>query len=133
MVGTYVAYWAASWLTNVYGEVFIDNEIFFTIGILALVNVVILGAFRLYNHLWEYASLEEALQIVLAVVLATLTGAAFLWIIGVRLPIRVFAGACILLVFLIGGSRMIYRVSRRRPLSTRFYNRKSCKRAPCGL
>ena len=119
MVGTYVAYWAASWLTNVYGEVFIDNEIFFTIGILALVNVVILGAFRLYNHLWEYASLEEALQIVLAVVLATLTGAAFLWIIGVRLPIRVFAGACILLVFLIGGSRMIYRVSRRRPGTAR--------------
>ena len=98
---------------------FVDNEIFFTLGILALVNVVILGAFRLYNHLWEYASLEEALQIVLSVVLSTLTGAAFLWIINVRLPIRVFAGACILLIFLIGGSRMIYRVSRRRPGTAR--------------
>ncbi|MDO4532157.1 MAG: nucleoside-diphosphate sugar epimerase/dehydratase [Coriobacteriia bacterium] len=119
MVSTFIAYWAASWLTNVYGEVFIDNEIFFTLGILALINIVILGAFRLYNHLWEYASLEEALQIVLAVVLATLTGAAFLWIINVRLPIRVFAGACILLVFLIGGSRMIYRITRRKPGTAR--------------
>ena len=119
MVSTFVAYWAASWLTNVYGEVFIDNEIFFTLGILALINIVILGAFRLYNHLWEYASLEEALQIVLAVVLATLTGAAFLWIINYRLPIRVFAGACILLVFLIGGSRMIYRLTRRKPGTAR--------------
>ena len=119
MVSTFVAYWAASWLTNVYGEVFVDNEIFFTLGILALINIVILGAFRLYNHLWEYASLEEALQIVLAVVLATLTGAAFLWIINYRLPIRVFAGACILLVFLIGGSRMIYRLTRRKPGTAR--------------
>lgn len=119
MVSTFIAYWAASWLTNVYGEVFIDNEIFFTLGILALINIVILGAFRLYNHLWEYASLEEALQIVLAVVLATLTGAAFLWIINVRLPIRVFAGACILLVFLIGGSRMVYRITRRKPGTAR--------------
>ena len=119
MASTFIAYWAASWLTNVYDEVFIDNEIFFTIGILALINVVILGAFRLYNHLWEYASLEEALQIALSVVLSTLTGAAFLWIIGVRLPIRVFAGACILLVFLVGGSRMVYRVSRRRPGTAR--------------
>lgn len=110
-----MAYWAASWLTNVYDEVFIDNEIFFTIGILALINVVILGAFRLYNHLWEYASLEETLQIVLSVVLATLTGAAFLWIIDVRLPIRVFAGACILLIFLVGGTRLIYRARRRKP------------------
>ena len=119
MISTFVAYWAASWLTNVYDEVFIDNEIFFTLGILALINIVILGAFRLYNHLWEYASLEEALQIVLAVVLATLTGAAFLWIINYRLPIRVFAGACILLVFLIGGSRMIYRLTRRKPGTAR--------------
>ena len=119
MASTYIAYWAASWLTNVYGEVFVDNEIFFTIGILALINIVILASFRLYNHLWEYASLEEAMQIVLSVVLSTLTGAAFLWIINVRLPIRVFAGACILLVFLIGGSRMIYRITRRKPGTAR--------------
>ena len=119
MASTYIAYWAASWLTNVYDEVFIDNEIFFTIGILALVNIVILASFRLYNHLWEYASLEEAMQIVLSVVLSTLTGAAFLWIIDVRLPIRVFAGACILLVFLVGGSRMVFRVTRRKPGTAR--------------
>ena len=113
MVGTYVAYFLASWLTNVYHEVFVDNEIFFTIGILALINVVIMGAFRLYNHLWEYASLEEALQIMLALALSTLTGAAFLWIIGVRLPIRVYFGACIILVFLAGGVRMLYRLVHR--------------------
>ncbi len=113
MVSTYVAYWAASWLTNVYGEVFVDNEIFFTLGILALVNVVILGAFHLYNHLWEYASIGEAFQIALSVILSTLTGAAFLWIIDVRLPIRVFVGACILLIFFVGGSRLAFRVSRR--------------------
>lgn len=90
IVATYAAYWLASLLTDVEGEVFVNNEIYFMLGILALINVAVLGLFHLYNNLWEYASVDEAIQIVLAVVLSTLVGAVFLWIIDVRLPIRVF-------------------------------------------
>ena len=68
------------------------------------------------------------MQIVLAVVLATLTGAAFLWIIDVRLPIRVYVGACILLIFLVGGSRMVFRAKRRRPGTPRGMERLHEKR-----
>ena len=114
IVATYVAYWLASMLTNVYDEVFTSNEIFFILGILAVVNVVMMGAFRLYNNLWEYASVDEAIQVVFSVVLSTLVGAVFLWIIDVRLPIRVFIGSAILLVFIMGAYRMVWRLMRSR-------------------
>ncbi len=114
IIATYVAYWLASMLTNVYDEVFVSNEIFFILGILAVINVAMMGAFRLYNNLWEYASVDEAIQVVFSVVLSTLVGAVFLWIIDVRLPIRVFIGSAILLVFIMGAYRMVWRIMRRR-------------------
>ncbi len=114
IAATYAAYWLASLLTDVVGEVFHTNEIYFMLGILALINVFVLGVFRLYNNLWEYASVDEAIQIVLSVALSTLIGAVFLWIIDVRLPIRVFFVALFLLIFFCGGIRMVYRVARRK-------------------
>ena len=72
IVATYVAYWLASVLTDVRGFVFVNNEIYFMLGILALINVGVLAAFHLYNNLWEYASIDEALQIVFAILLSTL-------------------------------------------------------------
>ena len=114
IVATYAAYWLASLLTDVEGEVFVNNEIYFMLGILALINVALLGLFHLYNNLWEYASVDEAIQIVLAVVLSTLVGAVFLWIIDVRLPIRVFFVSCFMLIFFMGGIRLIFRVMRQK-------------------
>ena len=114
IIATYVAYWLASHLTDVYDFVFSNNEIFFSFGILALINVGVLALFKLYNNLWEYASVDEALQLVLVIALGTLIGAVFLWIIDVRLPIRVFFVATFILIFLIGGVRLIYRVIPRK-------------------
>lgn len=112
VAATYIAYWLASVLTDVQHLVFYDNEIFFMLGILALINIAFMAAFHLYNALWEYASIDEALQIVLSVLISTLLGAVFLWVIHVRLPIRVFITAAILLVLLAGGYRMLWRVLR---------------------
>ena len=115
IVATYVAYWLASVLTDVRGFVFVNNEIYFMLGILALINVAVLGLFRLYNNLWEYASVDEAIQIMLAVVLSTLIGAVFLWIIDVRLAHpRVLSSRAILLIFFMGGIRLVFRVMRQK-------------------
>ena len=114
IVATYISYWLASILTNVKGEVFVNNEIYFVLGILACINVLVLAAFRLYNNLWEYASIDEVVQIVGATVLGTLGGAAFLWIIDTRLPIRVFVVSCFLLIFFMGGMRFIFRYMRQK-------------------
>ena len=109
IAATYLAYLCASILTSVLDEVFINNEIYFVLGILALLNVVLMAAFHLYNNLWEYASIDEAVQIALSLLLSTLGGAAFLWVIDVRLPIRVFFVSWLLLVAFCGGSRGFFR------------------------
>ena len=114
IIATYMSYWLASILTNVKGEVFVNNEIYFVLGILAFINVVVLATFRLYNNLWEYASIDEVIQIVGATVLGTLGGAVFLWIIGTRLPIRVFVVSCFLLIFFMGGIRFVFRFMRQK-------------------
>lgn len=114
IIATYLSYWLASILTNVKGEVFVNNEIYFVLGILAFINVVVLATFRLYNNLWEYASIDEVIQIVGATVLGTLGGAVFLWIIGTRLPIRVFVVSCFLLIFFMGGIRFVFRFMRQK-------------------
>ncbi|WP_165174027.1 nucleoside-diphosphate sugar epimerase/dehydratase [Adlercreutzia sp. ZJ242] len=118
VASTYVAYWLASLLTNVYDEVFVNTEIFFILGILALINVGVLAGFRLYNNLWEYAGIDELLQIVLSMFVSTLLGAVFLWLADVRLPIRVFVSSGILLVLFVGGVRMLWRIvkSKKRQL-----------------
>lgn len=114
IIATYLSYWLASILTNVKGEVFVNNEIYFVLGILAFINVVVLATFRLYNNLWEYASIDEVVQIIGATVLGTLGGAVFLWIIGTRLPIRVFVVSCFLLIFFMGGIRFVFRFMRQK-------------------
>ena len=114
IIATYLSYWLASILTNVKGEVFVNNEIYFVLGILAFINVVVLATFRLYNNLCEYASIDEVIQIVGATVLGTLGGAVFLWIIGTRLPIRVFVVSCFLLIFFMGGIRFVFRFMRQK-------------------
>ena len=114
IIATYLSYWLASILTNVKGEVFVNNEIYFVLGILAFINVVVLATFRLYNNLWEYASIDEVIQIVGATVLGTLGGAVFLWIVGTRLPIRVFVVSCFLLIFFMGGIRFVFRFMRQK-------------------
>ena len=114
IIATYLSYWLASILTNVKGEVFVNNEIYFVLGILAFINVVVLATFRLYNNLWEYASIDEVIQIIGATVLGTLGGAVFLWIIGTRLPIRVFVVSCFLLIFFMGGIRFVFRFMRQK-------------------
>ncbi len=127
VVDTYVAYFLASWMTNVYGEVFTSTDVLFAIGILAIVNVLVFAAFHLYNSLWEYASVNEAMQIILAVAIATFLGGTLQFAIGIeRLPIRVYFTAFVLLVLLLGASRMVFRVHHNHKHRFRSADRKAC-------
>ena len=110
VAATYLAYFLSSLLTNVLDEVFTSHEIYFVIGVLALINIMVLALFRLYNNLWEYASIDEAVQIMLALMLSTLGGAVVLWAIGDRLPIRVSFAAWLMLTLFCGGVRALFRV-----------------------
>lgn len=119
IVATFLAYFLASVLTEQVGEVFATHEIYFLLGVAVVVNLVTYAIFRLYNSLWEYASIDEVLRIVMAVGLGTLVSAVILWILGEWIPIRVYFVAMFLMIFFVGGSRMLFRFARSKRHSFR--------------
>ncbi|MDY2626289.1 MAG: nucleoside-diphosphate sugar epimerase/dehydratase [Coriobacteriales bacterium] len=112
VLATFLSYLFASLLTLQFDELFATHEIYFVIGVAAIVNLGFFALFRLYNDLWEYASIDDALRICAAVAVATLVSAVFLWVIGFWLPIRVYVVALVIMVFFTGGIRMVYRLKR---------------------
>ena len=118
-IATFIAYFLASVLTNQLTWILatFDNEIYFMLVILAALNIASLALFKLYNNLWEYVSIDELIQIILALLASTAVGAGVLWMVSTagsdeRLPIRVYIVACILLVMLCGGVRSAWRIGR---------------------
>ncbi len=113
IIATFVSYFSAAWLTDMLGEeVFVTHEIYFIVGTAVVVNLIFFVIFRLYNDLWEYASIDEALRIILAVGLATLFTAVFLWAIGQWFPIRIYFVSIIMMILLAGGVRFAFRYAR---------------------
>ncbi|MFZ3132295.1 MAG: polysaccharide biosynthesis protein, partial [Desulfosporosinus sp.] len=83
-----------------------------------IIYIAVFYVFGLYNRLWQYASTGELLSIVYAVTVGTGGTAAAVYFYGVAkaaaLPFRIPNSAAVLLwfsmVFLIGGSRFIWRI-----------------------
>lgn len=119
IAATFLAYFLASLLTGLVDEVFATHEIYFLLGIGVVINLVFFAIFRLYNNLWEYASIDDALRIVMAVGLGTLVTAVLLWALGQWLPIRVYFVTMFLMIFFAGGARMLFRVMRSKKRSLR--------------
>ncbi len=112
IAATFLAYFLASLLTGLVDEVFETHEIYFVLGAAVVVNLLTYALFRLYNSLWEYASIDEVLRIVIAVGLGTLITAVVLWMLGEWIPIRVYFVSMFLMIFFVGGSRMLFRFAR---------------------
>jgi len=96
-----------------------DYQIYYHTAIAAtILYIVVFYVFGLYNRLWQYASTGELLSVVYAVTVGTGATAAAVYFNGVAqnapLPFRMPNSAAVLLwfsmIFLIGGSRFIWRV-----------------------
>ena len=105
-----------------------NTDVLFHIGIIAIINVVVFLIARLYNDMWEYASTPETLRIVAAVALATFASALFLFLIGVRFPIRVYFVAMLILLVFVGGGRYGFRFWRYRKNVSRRLSKDNRKR-----
>ena len=71
IASTFAAYYFASVLTGLVLELFDTHEIYFLIGTAVVINLLLFLGFRLYNNLWEYASIDDALRITVACCLGT--------------------------------------------------------------
>lgn len=72
----------------------------------------------LYRGLWRYASLPDLKRIFVAVIMGTITGLSVLWLLGLlaNIPGSVILLAPLLLLLIMGGSRLIYRAWKERRL-----------------
>jgi FlaA1/EpsC-like NDP-sugar epimerase len=86
----------------------IDNALIVTA--LQLVIFYVLG---LYRSLWEYASIEEMLQVIIATAAASIVGVIAGLIIGNMFPISIYLASWLFLCILVGGVRISYRFARR--------------------
>jgi len=91
-----------------YQETFLRNALIATV-----IQLVIFYLFGLYRSLWEYASIEELLQIFIATIAAA--GVNFLVgvITGDRFAFTVYFSGWVLMFMLVGGVRVSYRYLRR--------------------
>lgn len=86
---------------------------FETAFILTVGKILIFNAFSLYNSIWEYASIEELIRIVLAVSVAGLFGLVYS-----LSQMNSFPIACLIMTFMfemtgVSGVRFSYRIMRR--------------------
>lgn len=111
---TVVAFLIAAWGTKA-GEIDLSSPFF--IGqmiLLSAVNIVVFGIFRMYNSLWEYASVDDAARIVVATLVGSVAGdvlGALLF--DARMPFRVYICAWAILLVICGMTRFSIRVNSK--------------------
>ena len=113
IVAAYLAFIFATVGTSQGDVIFATTDWVFLFGIVALVNLCVFAAMHMYNNLWEYASLNEVLQIVFATLISVPVSASIHYIAGQRLPIRVYLLAWFVLLVLTGGPRFVFRYWRQ--------------------
>ncbi len=108
---TFAAFSVAAWGTQTGGYVFADPGSFGYICLFAAVNVAVYAACRMYSCLWEYASMDEAMRLVLSSLLSSVVGDVIGWaLLGARYPFRVYAVAWVLFLGISAAGRFAVRV-----------------------
>lgn len=94
--------------TNQYLELFINSSI-----AIVVIKLIIFYLFDLYKSLWEYASVDELIQIVIACLVANIAVISYFAFMHSHMPRSVYIGAFALDILFIGGIRLTYRMLRR--------------------
>lgn len=114
IVATVVAFLIAAWGTKA-GEIDLASPFFMgQMALLSLVNVAVFGVFRMYNSLWEYASVDDAARIVLATAVGSVIGDVLgALVFDARMPFRVYICAWAILLVICGMARFAIRVNSK--------------------
>lgn len=94
--------------SNTYLNFYVDNVVPVTI-----IKLIIFYFFNLYKSLWEYASIDELLEVLFAVTMANIAMVGFFAVTNQTLPRSLFLLIGIMEVTTIGGYRFLYRIITR--------------------
>lgn len=114
IAATVVAFLIAAWGTKA-GEIDLASPFFMgQMALLSLVNVAVFGVFRMYNSLWEYASVDDAARIVFATAVGSVIGDVLgALVFDARMPFRVYICAWATLLVICGMARFAIRVNSK--------------------
>lgn len=114
VAATVVAFLIAAWGTKA-GEIDLASPFFMgQMALLSPVNVAVFGVFRMYNSLWEYASVDDAARIVLATLVGSIIGDVLgALVFDARMPFRVYVCAWAILLVICGMARFAIRVNSK--------------------
>ena len=114
VVFTYLAFFLATILTAQGSWLFVNTDWLFIFGLAAVINCLTLAIFKLYNTLWEYASVREMLLILAASTVSIVVSALVHYLSGERLPLRVYLATWLMLMIFTGVPRLFFRSLRSR-------------------
>ena len=77
------------------------------------IKILVFKAFQLYASLWEYASIEELIKVVMAVFVGHIIGVVYSTLTDFNVYYGVYLVSFVFEVALIGGNRFSYRILRR--------------------
>ena len=92
-------------------QIFADN--LHVLIVVSVVKLFIFNSFQLYSSIWEYASIEELIKVVGAVVVANAIAISYIAITPVDMYFGIYIIAIFFEVAFIGGNRFSYRILRR--------------------
>ena len=84
-----------------------------TFMIVSVAKVLIYQGFSLYSSLWEYASIEELMQVVGAVLVSNVFGIIYMLTQSNPIPFGVLLNVVMIEILMVGGIRFSYRILRR--------------------
>ena len=110
VLATYLALYCAAWGTTKWATATGATGGLLAVGVLAVVNVGVFATFKMYNSLWRYASMTEALRILYATVVGSVCGdLLFSSAFDGGLSVRSYVMAWALLAIMTAGTRLAAR------------------------
>ena len=96
-------------------EYYIDLHLKFLFPFLIIRTAVFIG-FKFYSRFWEYSTIEDLIQIIKAVILGSVLAISFIFIYdrSLELSRSVMFIDILLLIIMLGGSRLLWRLWRER-------------------
>lgn len=81
--------------------------------IITMIKIMTFGFFKLYKSLWEYASIDEMIEVVGATIAANALSIVFLIFVNAEVPRTIYIITPMMDMALVGGTRFFYRIFRR--------------------
>ncbi len=111
IVGMCFTFWFIGPLLGLVPETYTQLDIP-GIALLISVNVIVYVTCGMYSSLWEYGGEREVLQVAVTTLIATIFDLAIGEVLGNRFRIHAYIFVWMMLLFIAGGVRMGYRITR---------------------